>query len=403
MKRVLGQVSWYTATTVANSAFGLLVVPVCIYITGASEWGSIAVGQSIGTVAAVLVALGWGYNGPSLIGRASETERRMIAINSFIARFFAAPFILLSAAISAYYLAPTVPWVAVISAMTVSFVGLGMSWYFIGEGQPKKLFLLDGVPRWAGTLLGLAALYVSHDLYAFLWIQLAGGIVASLISIVHVLSRGPTVPTGTWGFRSAFHGVRSQLYAGITVVTTTTFASSPTLVIAALAPEGVPIYALAERVIRAAIMSVTPFFQWVQGWVPKTSLERPQAQKIKWALRAAYCLAVPLGLAVALLGPSAGNILSAGVVELPLMLTVALGVAVAATTVSRVVGMACLLALGADQSVAISAILGAVVGIPLLFILVADAGSTGAAISFAIAELVVVAYQVIALTKLMAR
>lgn len=403
MKRVLGKVSWYTAAMLANSSIGLLVVPVTIYIAGADEWGAIAVGQSIGSIATILVALGWGYNGPSLVARASDSDRRVIAINSTIARSIAAPLVVLAAALVAWNLAPTLPVAAVIACVTVSLGGLGMAWYFVGEGQPKRMFLLDGVPRWSGNLLGIAALFVWHDIYVFLWIQLAGGVLSSIIATFAVISAGPPVPADSWGVKSAFRGVRSQLYAGITVVTATTFASLPTLVIAALAPASVPIYALGERLIRFALMSITPFLQWAQGWVPKSSPERPRSWRIKRATYAAYILAAPIGLAVAFAGPAAGHILSAGIVELPLSLTVAFGVAVAASTISRVVGMACLLALGDDRSVAFSAVLGAVVGAPLLFILVASAGSTGAAISLAISEVIVVVYQVIALKRALAR
>jgi len=403
MKRVLGQVSWYTATMLANSALGLLIVPVTIFVVGAQEWGSIAVGQSIGSIATIFVALGWGYNGPSLIARATDSERRVIAINSLVARAIAAPVITFIAAFFAFRLAPTTPWAALIACVTVSLGGLGMSWYFIGEGQPKKMFLLDGVPRWSGNLLGIAALFIWHDIYSFLWIQLAGGIAASAISTVNVLARRHEVPQGTWHVRSAFRGVRSQLYAGITVVTATSFASLPTIVIAALVPTHVPVYALGERLVRFALMSVTPFFQWLQGWVPKSSTERPRAWRIKWATNVSFCLALPLALIVALVGPLAGNVLSAGVVELPLSLTICLGIAVATSAVSRVVGMACLLALGDDRSVAISAILGAAVGTPMLFVLVTSAGSTGAAASLALSEIVVVTYQLIALRKAVRR
>jgi O-antigen/teichoic acid export membrane protein len=403
MKRFVGQVSWYTAAMLVNSALGLLVVPVTIYIAGADEWGAIAVGQSIGSIATIFVALGWGYNGPSLIARATGIDKRIIAINSVVARLIAAPLITLAAAFFAFTLAPTVPWAAVIASITVSLGGLGMAWYFVGDGHPKKMFLLDGVPRWAGNLLGVAALFISHDIYLFLWIQLAGGLFASAISTINVLSGGPSTPPGAWSIRSAFRGVRSQLYAGITVVTATSFASLPTLVIAALSPSNVPIYALGERLVRFALMSITPFLQWAQGWVPKSSPTRPRAWRIKWATRVSFFAAIPLGLVVALVGPFAGHVLSAGVVELPLILTVAFGIAVATSVISRVVGMACLLALGEDRAVAISAVLGAVVGTPLLFFLVINAGATGAAFSLALSEVIVVTYQLIALIRAVRR
>jgi O-antigen/teichoic acid export membrane protein len=403
MRRFLGQVSWYTAVMLANAALGLVVVPVTIAIAGPDNWGSIAVGQSIGSIATIFVALGWGYNGPVLIARASDVERRVIAINSLIARLLAAPVIVLAATAFAYYLAPTAPFTAVIACATVTLGGLGMSWYFVGDGKPKRLFFLDGVPRWAGNLLGIAALYIWHDVFIFLWIQLAGGVLASAISITAVIARGPSVPRESWGVKSAFRGVRTQMWAGTTVITATTFASLPTLVLAAIAPSAVPIYALGERLVRFAIMTVTPFLQWVQGWVPKPSSTRSLASKVRWATKVSYCIALPLGLLVALLGPFGGRILSAGVLELPLDLTVAFGIAVMSSIVSRVVGMACLLALGDDRSVAISALMGAIVGTPLIFLLVTSSGSTGAAIALAISEVVVVTYQLVALSRLKRR
>ena len=117
MKRMLGHLSWYTATMLANSSIGLLVVPVTIYVAGPDEWGAIAVGQSIGSIATIFVALGWGYNGPSLIARASDLARRVIAINSVVARLIAAPVVVVLAAVVAFFLAPTIP----LAAATITF------------------------------------------------------------------------------------------------------------------------------------------------------------------------------------------------------------------------------------------------------------------------------------------
>jgi O-antigen/teichoic acid export membrane protein len=403
MKKFFGQVSWYTAVMLLNAGVGLLVVPVTIYVVGPQEWGSIAVGQSVGSIAAIFIALGWGYNGPVLVARATAVGRKVIAINSLIARSLAAPLVLVLAAVVAYHLAPTLPLAALLASLTVTLAGLGMSWYFVGDGNPKSLFFLDGVPRWAGSLVGSVALVISQDLFLFLWIQLAGGVLAVALSITVVIRNGPIVEKGSWGLRSAFIGVRSQLWAGTTVVAATSFAALPTLVLAALAPTSVPIYALGERLVRFAIMSVTPFFQWVQAWVPRASDTRSRASKIRLATNVSYCLALPLGLLVAFVGPFGGHILSVGVIELPLPLTMALGIAVASSVISRVVGMACLLTLGDDRSVALSSILGALVGTPLLFLFVSVMQSTGAAVALALAEIAVVTFQLIALYSAMRR
>ena len=402
MRRVLGHLSWYSAIMIANSAIGLLVVPATIYVVGADEWGAIAVGQAVGSIATIFVALGWGYNGPSLVARASDVGRRVIAINSLIARLLVAPIIVIASAVVAFSLAPTLPLASVIASVTVTLGGLGMGWYFVGEGQPRKLFVWDGLPRWIGSVVGVGSLFVWQDVYIFLWIQLAGGILSSAVATIVVIGRGPAVDRESWGVAEAFRGVKSQMYAGITVVTATSFASLPTLVIAAIAPASVPVYALGERLMRLALMAATPIFQWAQGWVPKSTSERPREWRIRMATRASYVLAIPVGLAVAVGGPFAGDLLSGGAVELPWELTIPLGVAVATSTISRVVGMACLLALGRDRSVAVSALYGAAVGTPLLFILVITSGSTGAAISLAISETIVVVYQIFALRKAVA-
>lgn len=390
---------WYTLTMMANAALSLLVVPVTIYVAGAAAWGAIAVGQSIGSVATIFVALGWGYNGPTLVAQANEVQRKTIAINSIVARLIVAPVLAVLGALLAFHLAPTIPGGAVLAGLTVTLAGLGMSWYFIGEGQPKRLFFLDGLPRWLGNVAGVAALYMWHDVYLFLWIQFAGSLVSILISAIDILNRGVVSPAGVWNIRSAFAGVKNQMYAGITVITATSFASLPMLVIAAISPSHVPIYALGERLVRFALMAITPFFQWAQGWVGKIGSSRSMKSKIRIASRASYIIAFPVGILVAFCGPFAGQVLSTGRVSLPIVLTIAFGTAVIASTISRVIGMACLLALGDDRSVAISATIGAVIGVPLLFLLTNASGATGAAASLAISEVLVVCYQLIALRR----
>jgi O-antigen/teichoic acid export membrane protein len=74
-------------------------------------------------------------------------------------------------------------------------------------------------------------------------------------------------------------------------------------------------------------------------------------------------------------------------------------VSVAMSIVSRNIGMACLLALNRDRDVAISAALGAAVGLPLLLLLVPIASAPGAAFAVAVSESVVTVVQAVFLWR----
>jgi hypothetical protein len=250
-----------------------------------------------------------------------------------------------------------------------------------------------------GSAFGVLGLVVSHDIFLLLWFQILGGMASSAFSVLAVLLKGKRASSSEWRLTAAFRGVRAQLYAGITVITATSFAALPTLVVAGLSPSSVPVYALAERLLRLALTAITPFNQWIQGWVPRTVPNESQERRIRWAVKVSFWIAIPLGASVASLSPFAGVILSGGDVQIPPLIAIYLGAAVALSTISRVVGMACLLAVGRDKDVAISALTAAIVGTPLLFFLVNRYSATGAALSLAVSETIVLSIQLYALAK----
>lgn len=397
MKAIAGKLSWFTATMLTNASLGLLVIPILVSKAGPQVWGFIAVGQSVGSIATVLVALGWGYNGPSKVARSTPADQRSIAINSVLARWLIAPIIIIPASMIAGLIAGAYAGVSAVACVSVCLGGLGMAWFFVGQGRPARMFFVDGVPRWAGTLAGAGLLLADARVEAFLTAQLIGAVLSALLGCLVAAASGPRVRRASIGLRPAFRSVREQAWAGATVITATSFGSAPTLIVAMLSPTSVPVYALGERLVRFAIMLVTPALQWTQGWAPGDSVSFPRRKRMQFVVKAAIATAVPMGAGVAILGPVAGDILSAGRITLPYALTATLGVVVACSIVSRVIGMTCLLALGRDRAVAVSSLLGAAIGTSLMFILTSDLGAMGAAVGLAVAELVVVGYQAQAL------
>jgi len=65
----------YGSSMVLLAITSLLAIPAMVAASGTHAWGAIAVGQSIGGVAAVIIAYGWGLSGPAAIARADQLAR----------------------------------------------------------------------------------------------------------------------------------------------------------------------------------------------------------------------------------------------------------------------------------------------------------------------------------------
>ncbi len=402
VRRAFAHLGGYSATVLTNAIIGLAVVPAVIYFATPDAWGAVAVGQAAGSIASLLLALGWGFNGPTMVALASPVERQVIVRNSLIARSLLAIPIGVSVAFVAALTSPDQPAVAVLAAMSSSLAGLGMTWFFIGAGDPLRLFLFDTLTRAAGTILGILVLAWTGSVLLFATLQLAGVVVAVSWSARVAVCMGPGIERSLWGFRDALRQSRKQAYAGLTVVTASTYMTLPTLLLATLVPRGVVPYALADRIGRFTLMSFTPVNQWLQSWVPggahsTTDLRR----RIKLAVQLSIGVGICLGLFVALAGPLAANVLSGGAVDVGWTITAPLGISITMSVISRSVGMACLLTLGEQRAVALSAILGAVVGVPMMLVLIPHAGAAGAATVVATSETLVAIFQGVYLKRAM--
>lgn len=400
MKNVLSKLGGYTVSVITTAAVSLLVIPLVIRLSGDAGWASFAVGQSAGSIAGVLIALGWGVSGPTLIAGATPEERVGLARAALLSRLIATPPILLVTVIVAVVLAPTEPFAAALSCVATSTVGLGFTWVFVGGGKPGLLFFLDTLPRALGTVFGGLLFLLTRELWNLAAIQLIGGIVSITISARHSARPRERIEGHEWSVRTALGHTRGQMYASITAITASIYLALPTLVIASIAPQATGAYALADRLGRFSLLALTPFSQWLQGWVPRRDGDRlARHRRIRLASLSAGSVGVVTGVGVALLGPFVAHLLGGGNVVVGFALTVPIGVTVLMSTVSRCTGMACLQALGRYKDVAASAILGAIVGLPLLVVLVPVLSAPGAALAVTIAETSVTIFQVFRLRR----
>ena len=111
------------------------------------------------------------------------------------------------------------------------------------------------------------------------------------------------------------------------------------------------------------------------------------------AARLAPFAAVLAALALALCIPWASGLLSHGAIVVGFDLSVPMGVVFGAVAVSQVVGLACLIPIGEGKALAVSTVLGAAIGIPLIIAGALTIGVSAVAWAVAVSELAVATYQ----------
>lgn len=99
------------------------------------------------------------------------------------------------------------------------------------------------------------------------------------------------------------------------------------------------------------------------------------------------------GTGLALLGPTAAEILIQDSIDFSFNLSVPIGLCFAAVAVSQVLGLACLVSIGRARDLARSTVVGAVFGIPLILAGALLAGVVGVAWAVAVSEVLVAGYQ----------
>ena len=68
----------YVLVPAMGALIPLLAVPVVTGTFGATAFAALAIGQSVGAAAAVVVDLGWSLNGPQAVARSGPGARRRL-------------------------------------------------------------------------------------------------------------------------------------------------------------------------------------------------------------------------------------------------------------------------------------------------------------------------------------
>ncbi len=362
------RIGLFGASAGLSGIVSLAAIPLLVGAVGAHDWAAMITGQSIGQSLAVLAIFGWGLTGPALIARASPAERPGLFLDSLVARTVLLVPLLVVQAIITIAIVPTVKGPAFVAGVAMILAGVGANWYFTGEARSDRFFLLDSVPRIAGTIVGTALTMVLHDIWAFAICQFVGAVVALAVSSVAIF-RGAGLrlrpfldPRRVW--RSLLDQRDGIVATGLSAMAMPAVLA----VVAATSPLALPMFVFADRVARFFGIVSWPITQYFQGWVP-AARGAELRRRMVWSGRVAALIALAFGILDAVLLPLAAEVASHGEIVIDPVSAVAFGAAAAGGMFAPWLTVIGLVTVGRVRVVAQAAVIG--VPLQLVSVLIA--------------------------------
>ncbi|MCV7055736.1 hypothetical protein [Mycolicibacterium gilvum] len=355
----------------------LAAIPAMIAASGQAAWGSVALGQAIGTIGGVAVGYGWGWFGPARIAQNSATERRIEYIESIKARASLFVPVTAVAATVAYLLASTDPTFAAVGALYTTSIGLTANWYFVGSVRPYTMLSLETLPRAAGTLLGVLLMYQGHSAIAGplgMFAGMAAGFVFSSMWVMWETKRDGAAAVPTRSLKILLHSNRHGIFSALGSVT---YVAAPIAIVSVVAPAVQPAFALADKVKQQIYLTSGPAVTVLQGWVPRGP-EEGRIRRANAALLSAGACSIALGFATWALAPTLVSWLGSNQIALTGGVVVLMSALVALIFFQAVLERAVLASFEQLGIVATAILIGSIVGMPVVGFGAHSFGTVGA-------------------------
>jgi O-antigen/teichoic acid export membrane protein len=376
-----------------------LFLPVLARVAGPDAWLAIAIGQSVGAFAALVVGLGYNAVGPTAVALETPLNRSAVLVRSVRPRLtLFVPAVVAAATIAATIAPASHRLDAALMAIALTLSGLSSAWYMIGLGRAGLIIAFELIPRLLATAGAAIALLLLGQViwYPALLICAAiagsGGFLAREVGLRTLLMSAPgAVRREFVANRSA---LTTEIAAGAHNSLAVTFVSLVAPVSAAAA------YISGDKLYRIGQYSVSALGNALQGW----AVEEEKREFASRARVAVFChlLLGLLGLGVfSLLGPELSGLLFGAVVAIDRPTAIGFGVATLGIALGTALGRVVLVGLGARREFMISVVSGATVGVASILLLSSQFGSAGGAWGLALGELVSVICQTVFVVRVM--
>lgn len=371
----------------------LLVLPAINAIVGAQGWVALSIGYGVGTAAAVVSAYSWPVLGPHRVAGADPGAAAWVYWESLITRCAAWLVAAVAGALAAALLVEGSHRVLAVSmAVAVTSWGMTPSWFFVGRGDARSVARYETIPRLISSAAAIPLISMTGQplIYPVLVLAAsAGSLMAAtrrIMKAAHASER-PAVP---WRAGLADHA--SLTAAGLIG---TGYTSLVLPVARSVHPGTLELsnLAAATRIRGMAQMGTAAVATGLQGWASEGESDAVKRAHRRRALAATSAIGVITALVLALILPFVGHWLFGDVSDISWGLSVATATACIPYAMASSLSFHVLAPLGRSRVISTSRIAATFVGVPAIAMGAGLHGAVGALIGTALAECVVVFWQ----------
>lgn len=378
----------------------ILVIPSITATLGAAGWASIAIGQSVGMLGALVINFGWGVVGPSVVAAAGSHERRIVYRRSIEMRLLVAIVVLPACFGAASLIDSGNSLGAGLMALAMGTVGLSPTWYYIGLGQASRIAIYDTIPRVMAALATIPLLGLVPSVGTFPVLLLLATLIPSMLAWISISGVQLAWARDRMYIMKHFRDQAGLVISGLISSGYTTMAVA---IVAVVDYSSVATYAGADRVRGLGKQGIAAVGNGLQGWVSETRSARETWQRMSRSLLALTLVGLAGATVLAVGLPVLDGPLFSGEIEVSRDAAIWAGLSLFFTAVTTSFSFHILAPLGFTGTITVATTLGALAGVPALVFLTRADGASGAMLATALAEGIVFLVEGIAVFRLYTR
>jgi O-antigen/teichoic acid export membrane protein len=350
-------------------------------VSSLDTWASVAVGQTLGALGAILVGYGWSISGPTRIAGQTPEDRVGEYADALRIRLLVLPLAALAVLLGLAIIPSIEIGVAFIGALPVLVVAISANFYFVGTASPMLLFVLETLPRTVGT--AAAAILMSATVLGVVGgiaVQLAGAILAIACSAIFILRAriGDVFRRRDRGSPRTTVALLMRQRAGIlSAILVNFYGGAPILIVSFVAPWALAQFSIVDKLTKQLLAGSSPVTAVLQGWVPKAGAAQLRV-RARQAMIISWCVSLVVGALVGVASSPILHWISAGQYTPPVSTQALMGAFVGLFLVQNAVSFSSLAALGRLALVNKSLAVCAPVGLVLVAVLCPAFGVDGA-------------------------
>jgi O-antigen/teichoic acid export membrane protein len=376
MNRAAFSLVTYGGSTLCFGVLAILTIPIMISVGGVGDWTSVVAGQTIGIFTSMVISYGWSLAGPSKVNKAETDELFNLYVESLRMRMIIVLPACGATVLLTFLLVPSLDvGLLVLGVLASALLGLRANWFFIGLDQPSNLLKFDTAPRVVFIALGLVAGISFESIRVIVLGQIIGLLLSVALASISITRATRTAQRSRLATVRA--GFAANTDSSIAAIVGSLYSALPIIIVGAVNPAILPVYALLDRLWKQINTATSPLFDLARSRLPKETDIRHDA-KIWSMIKVGAVLTFLGSVALVVVGPVLLGYLSAGEITVERSVLIAFGalyLLANLTMLSEQIGM---IAHGRIREMRRSILISVPLGLVLMVLLAVPFGLLGA-------------------------